>query len=360
MLFILTFLARSIDLELSATANLSYAYRRGGTYLEWTNIKDQDIYYKLYQKSKDSNGVWSDWKQCSTYNKGSKIKVLNIYPSQFDGTNGTKAINASIYETYKVYFKFTNETQERELPKSASLKLWMEGGTLIENGVKTKIEGFGIDPDTNLQIIFVDIISINDFETNITVDKSFIYNYDVIFFGTWDGSAGYSIKRITAQNVIYEYLKKGYSVFAGHDCLTRIFVENHQATGLLALRNYFGIKLDYLDYNYGTNYTTFVSDEISIQRKGLLTNYPYEIGDIGRILKVPRTHTYYHAATGDVWISLNNEGVHEDKNGLKHNFYLTTKDNTAVIQTGHSNCEASEDERKIIANTIYYFKTTNI
>lgn len=37
-------------------------------------------------------------------------------------------------------------------------------------------------------------------------------------------------------------------------------------------------------------------------------------------------------------------------------YYFTTKNNTAMIQTGHSNCQATEDETKILANLIYSLK----
>ena len=36
------------------------------------------------------------------------------------------------------------------------------------------------------------------------------------------------------------------------------------------------------------------------------------------------------------------------------NFYLTSWGNCAMIQTGHSNGQATEDEQKIIANTLFY------
>lgn len=36
------------------------------------------------------------------------------------------------------------------------------------------------------------------------------------------------------------------------------------------------------------------------------------------------------------------------------NFYLTTNNNVAMIQTGHSNGRATEDEQKVLANLIFY------
>ena len=42
--------------------------------------------------------------------------------------------------------------------------------------------------------------------------------------------------------------------------------------------------------------------------------------------------------------------------GPNYNYYLTTWNNTAMIQTGHSNGESTEDERKVLANTLFYLK----
>ena len=41
---------------------------------------------------------------------------------------------------------------------------------------------------------------------------------------------------------------------------------------------------------------------------------------------------------------------------LNHKYYLTTWNNTAMIQTGHSNGNSTEDERKVLANTLFYLK----
>ena len=39
-----------------------------------------------------------------------------------------------------------------------------------------------------------------------------------------------------------------------------------------------------------------------------------------------------------------------------YKYYLTTWNNTAMIQTGHSSGESTEDERKVLANTLFYLK----
>ena len=41
---------------------------------------------------------------------------------------------------------------------------------------------------------------------------------------------------------------------------------------------------------------------------------------------------------------------------MNHRYYLTTWNNTAMIQTGHSMGQSTEDERKVLANTLFYLK----
>ena len=73
---------------------------------------------------------------------------------------------------------------------------------------------------------------------------------------------------------------------------------------------------------------------------------------------------------GNVWMELTNgnywDEYSEIKNdqqaerelpkGMNQKYYLTTWNNTAMIQTGHSNGNSTEDERKVLANTLFYLK----
>ena len=73
---------------------------------------------------------------------------------------------------------------------------------------------------------------------------------------------------------------------------------------------------------------------------------------------------------GNVWMELTNgnywDEYSEIKNdqqaerelpkGMNQKYYLTTWNNTAMIQTGHSSGASTEDERKVLANTLFYLK----
>lgn len=70
---------------------------------------------------------------------------------------------------------------------------------------------------------------------------------------------------------------------------------------------------------------------------------------------------------GNVWMEFQKPSIDVIENdvrkeasilpkGPNYSYYLTTWNNTAMIQTGHSNGESTEDERKVLANTLFYLK----
>ena len=62
---------------------------------------------------------------------------------------------------------------------------------------------------------------------------------------------------------------------------------------------------------------------------------------------------------GDYWgqnIQSEQQAKNQLPENMSHRYYLTTWNNTAMIQTGHSNGESTEDERKVLANTLFYLK----
>ena len=64
---------------------------------------------------------------------------------------------------------------------------------------------------------------------------------------------------------------------------------------------------------------------------------------------------------GNYWdeyteIKSDQQAERELPKGMNYRYYLTTWNNTAMIQTGHSNGESTEDERKVLANTLFYLK----
>ena len=115
-----------------------------------------------------------------------------------------------------------------------------------------------------------------------------------------------------------------------------------------------------------------MSNKVKISKKGFLTQFPWSLGPVGTVLTIPESHTAVNVATGNVWMEFTDTEDY-DRRGYaflekmnfenapktpeyNYKYYLTTWNNTAMIQTGHSGGQSTEDERKVLANTLFYLK----
>lgn len=301
-------------LLLTATPNPSGNYGA----LNWTNNdKSQPYSYMLYSKSAHESTFQSIPAKESA-------KVLNIYP----------------VVTPTVSFTTWNG-KSYTLPKSASLKMWME----TPNEYDSKGYGKGL--------ISVDTVSISDFNANPDAylkNTDGTYKYDVLYFGAWDAFASQDLTT-AAESKTDAFIKTGRGVLFGHDTM----VDNDQ----ISMPNFFKLA-HYCDIQTIPHYTVLGSSQIKVFKKGLLTNYPWKIGDVGTVLNVPMSHSNQFAF-GDVWMTYQPPYTYSGsaeatgQNGQGTNtFYLTSWSNCAMIQTGHSNGEATPDEQRVTANTLFY------
>jgi len=301
-------------LSLTATPNPSGNY----VALHWTNSdKSQPYSYMLYSKSVHESTFQS-------IPAKDNAKVLNIYPVVAPTVSFT-----------------TWQGKSYTLPKSASLKMWME----TPNEYDSKGYGKGL--------ISVDTVSISDFNANPdtylkNADGS--YKYDVLYFGAWDSNGNQDLTA-TAETKTDSFIKTGRGVLFGHDTM----VDNDR----ISMPNFFKLA-HYCNIHTIPKYTILGGTQIKVAKKGLLTNYPWKIGDVGTALNVPLSHSN-QLAFGDVWMTYqppytysgSTEATGSSGQGT-NTFYLTSWSNCAMIQTGHSNGEATPDEQRVTANTLFY------
>lgn len=202
------------------------------------------------------------------------------------------------------------------------------------------------------------------------------YAYDVIMYGAWDCN-GSKIPSDYAIDYFEKYIKDGYGFLAGHDTIGYTWgIER----GLGRLRDKFNIKVsnmrDHKDVEHtkpyfkaddgydGVNFGV-LGHKVRIKNYGLLTNYPWYIAGKETKLDIPYSHSTNNFAYGDIWMDYGEIGKDDTRIFLNEdyapkelwgasNFYLTTQDNTAMIQTGHSLGNATPDEQKVTANTLCY------
>ena len=191
--------------------------------------------------------------------------------------------------------------------------------------------------------------------------------------GTWDANEWNAINN-DAVDVIGRYIDAGKGVITGHDTMGYKMGKTY---GISRLANKFNLILGFwpgmpnssgveIQGNKGWAYG---SSKVKIEKKGFLTQFPWNLGPVGTVLDIPYTHGTSNAAKGNVWMEFV-EGAYWSDPALmteaearqnipaeaNHKYYLTTWNNTAMIQTGHSNGQSTEDERKVLANTLFYLK----
>lgn len=265
----------------------------GSISLNWSNYAYQDKNFKVY-KSSDGGSTYET--VGIDYTLVSSVKVLNIYNPNYSG--------------------------------AANLKGWMQS--------------YG------KEIISVDQVTISNFNSNPNYymkDSSGNWKYDVLFFGSND--YGFDLSA-TSEPVVELFIKSGRGVICGHDNMVQNF-GGCAHPYFWKLASYFGISTSQSSYGYGNTKST----KVKILKKGLFTNYPYEIGSVGTTLTIPESHMNGQIVTdGSNWLTFINTPI--NISNTNYTSYLVTKNNCAMIQTGHSNGAATTDEQKILANLIFY------
>ncbi len=194
-------------------------------------------------------------------------------------------------------------------------------------------------------IIKVTPVSIENFNANPNgyLGDSANWNYDVIVFGFADCNSNKDLTA-TAASVVNSFLNDGNSAIFGHDTITE-GCGNHV--------NFITLK-DHVALDMTTPDTSVQGTKITIKKKGIFTQHPYDIGDVGDDLTIPNTHVYGQIAKGEVWLTFSGQ------TDPYRSIYLSTRGHNAFIQTGHRDGEATEDEQKIIANIIFYTKAKQL
>ncbi|MGN1134189.1 MAG: hypothetical protein ACI4RN_07030 [Oscillospiraceae bacterium] len=260
--------------------------------LSWNDISNdaENYSYKLYRRIKGE-----DWETRSIWNEHEKVKVLNVYPSQ------------------------------------PYLETWMT--TTISN----------TESPAGMGLFDIDSVHISAFNSN---PASYLYNkdgswkFDVLFFGSSDCNSGYDLSSASVQ-YLQEFIDNGRGVLFGHDTIC----------GYLGHPNFnkFAEQTGILVSSYGSVHRT---TSVSVVNIGTLTNFPWAIRGN---LTVPNTHSSgQFLLNGTEWLTLNTVKDTEPTTGATNSFYLATKGNLGMIQTGDSNGQATDDERKILANTLFY------
>ena len=279
--------------------------------LTWENSDTVDVYNYSIERKRNSENY------SEIYNAASKpVRVLNVHPGSGDNI------------TFRTY-----DGENVTVAKSGSLKKWMEEANSADS------QGYGRG------LIEVTPVTFDVFNSNPTKylnkNSNGDYNQDVILFGTWDANDGKDLNTASL-NVVEQFIKAKKGAIFGHDTLAAITGDRANHPNLATLAKYVNITLK-------TTWNSNQDTKVRIVKDSVFTKYPWNIGGAGTILNIPTAHNLGQIANGDILMKFNNDILKGNEN-----FYLTVNNNCAMIQTGHSNCEATSDEQKILANLIFY------
>ena len=268
--------------------------RNGSVDLRWNDISNEQESY-VYQLNRRVQG--GQWEPRSIWNEEEHIRILNVYPA------------------------------------GAYLAQWMNS-PLGDTGLTA---GMGI--------FEIDSVHFRDFNPNpeeTLKNKDGSWKYDVLFFGTSDCNGGYDLSD-AAYEVVQEFVDDGRGVLFGHDTVNAYLGYKN----FVRFADQLGIKLINDSYS--------ATSSASVVKIGTMTNYPWTLRGT---LTIPTCHTSGQYVGGTLkateWMTLNATQRIDPETGGHSNSYLVTNNNLGMIQTGHSGGSATDDERKVIANTLFY------
>lgn len=293
--------------------------------------------YKVYSSSA-SNASWL----MEPINYGKHLKVLNVYPD-----------------------------------KGNFLKKWLAG--------------YDKDPSDGSSLLDITEVPLTTFNKNPDYylyqnHQNGAYQYDSLFFGSKDSNGSQDISDVAGQAVT-KFGNTGRAVIIGHD----VVAGNHSIAQHANFNKYLADKLgiQVVAVPDGQVQPRVGSTKVKFVNAGFLTEYPNEL-PTDQDYTISKSHTFgqYYLYSGQAqrWMQFDQpysdaENSHffalnaasnpyELSSGQvpaasdlgDNNHYLITKNNYAMIQTGHTLGACTPDEARIIVNTIYYVSsltTTN-
>lgn len=325
--------------------------------LNWNNPFGVPATYVLYRKN--DKGEWESIPAKAT------VKVLNIYPDSYVPNTGL-----------------------------AGGQIDLDGNIVSDSGIlKTWLL------KENIQDVQIETVSLSSFNANPShylAKANSGWNYDAVFYGMWNLDPYLVYPNDTAIEYLRTFIKDGGGFMTSHHTMgyrgldkgvnklademgVEIFSNQtnekcpayggRDANGVM----YPSVSFEVLE-NITCDYSSYWSmgDTIEIAKKGLLTEYPFKVGEVGQQYTIPLQHGLNIFGKGEVWMKTANPSGYyfipfkeitvSPRTGAvgTNNFFMHTYNNTAIINSGHSFPAISESEVRIIANTLYYLAQTTI
>ncbi|MCM1159687.1 MAG: Ig-like domain-containing protein, partial [Roseburia sp.] len=254
--------------------------------------------YRLFRKLGEEA-----YTSISTWDGESHIKILNVYPGR------------------KLLYLWMNEFLKNTKEEAGKGLLDIDSASFNE---------FNEEPDKFL------------------LDNDGNYKYDVIMFGSGDCNGGRDLNEQSYYAAL-KFVQSGRGVLFGHDSVVQNAAQRHPWLAK------FGELMGMTFHPHGA--LNAGGNQVDIVKEGTLTSYPWKLTGT---LEVPYSHSSGQYVEGDfgknttIWMRYHGQNPVTDDN-----FYLLSKNSVAMIQTGHFS-SSSDDEKKILANTLCYLKQYSV
>ncbi|MGN0167335.1 MAG: InlB B-repeat-containing protein, partial [Acetatifactor sp.] len=402
LLFMISFLVCGLANTCEAASNFDITVKaittgQGKAKISWKDSYDyQDKYFRVWRREEgesDSITVGID------YENVDKIRVLNIYPNDESGSTSNQ----------KRYFKWLKKLPAVTKSTGETVNIVRDFKVVNSNGSTTDGTKQDVHSDGLLSITACSLGDFNENASKILKKSSGKWNYDVVVFGFNDGnklsghayvngkdgsnvyvSGGISgaLNR-TGYNAVSPFIEDGNGVIFGHDVLVNNLYNSDisygerstytnangvpeemwtgyhikTASDLNTYHNYFndlakkaGVKI-VNEGALGKPSKMAANMYVTVEHDGLFNRYPYDLGDEDTKISLNGKLSHTLGAVYDSSLSSTRTWLKFSlpcADGKTPAYFLVTRNNCAVIQTGHSNDDTSTDEQKILANLTFY------
>ena len=281
------------DLKLGCSVSLA----RNEVALSWNNISSRNstFNYEVLRRTNDG-----EWETISAWDRKNKISVLNVYPV------------APYLESWM--------TEPLEGEETSAGKDLIDVKSVYFKDFNASPESYMCDEDGN-------------------------FIYDVVFFGSADCNGGFDLNE-ESYEVTRRFADSGRGVLFGHDTICGSLQSICQRPNFNKFAEDTGLYVKYNELENGRSTTAIAA------KNGVLNNYPWTLG---KTISIPSWHSSnQYCLDGTEWFVLDGDRLTDEDTGAKAAFYLVTKNNFGLIQTGNSNGQATDDEKKVLANTLFY------
>ena len=310
-----------------------------------------------------SAGPCSTVKAAETKNSDFTLTAVSDAASQTVKLNWDAPDNENDY-SYTEYIKNSDDSQFHAATRRNIKILQVYPGSVNRCNLQKWITKAETNQSLNNTSFINDKISMTSDAVSITAfneNPDVLSKYDVVAFGFSDEyENGCYDLNASSESAVENYIKEGHGVLFGHNTIFSGYEDSENShTYFNKLANMCNILMNRDTLNCSFEDYSSRANAVDMKKQGDLTSYPYSF-DSKSLLPIRETHNCAQIPSfNDIWFSFADNGDYYNEN---YNSYLSTFDNTALIQIGHDTSLKANDY-KILMNTLYYLaqniKTTS-